>query len=205
VVIKTQAWEPDTCAAGERPCRILILWDTDQAPELREHRVAAFERTCSAHADDLPEGVMLWWDGNYKPLTEYIAYQRAFFLRRNHTEWQARFPNGEQPMPETIASYTSDPVTTGSVAAPEAAKLTGLARAYSRNNQHNARKNQAIGIPGSVRAGIDLTRITWTYSGVGDARVLTVNCGGQLTTQQRNQAQNLADTAFGPGKVVVVA
>lgn len=84
--IKTQAWEPDTCDAPG--CRMLILWDADAAPELREHRIAGFERVCPAHETDLPEGMLLWWDGNWKPMQEYLEYQRAWFRRLNHVEWQ---------------------------------------------------------------------------------------------------------------------
>ena len=203
MVIKTQAWEPDTC--DQPPCRIIQTWDTDDPPEARDIRVAAIERLCTAHADDVPVGVMQWRDGNWKPLAEYLAYQREWFLHRNYVEWLARFPNGEQPLPQAIAGKAQEPPTTGSTVAPPAEKLTGLARAYSRNQQQNARKNQGLSIPGAVRAGVDMSRVTWGYSGVGDARVLTINCGGQLTTQQRNQAQSIADTQFGVGRVVVVA
>jgi len=198
---KVQAVEPDTC--DPPGCRYLEVWDSLALPEDRVHTIAAFERVCAAHADDVPVGVMLWSDGNWKPLNAYIDYQRAWFRRLNHVEWLRDHPT--EAMPPQIASYTSDPVTTGSVAAPDAAKLTGLARAYSRNKEHNARKNQTITIPASVRAGIDTTKITWSWSGVGDARVLTVNCGGQLTNQQRTQAQNLADIQYGVGKVIVVS
>jgi hypothetical protein len=203
MVIKTQAVEPDTC---EQPgCRYLELWDTDEPAETRQIKIAAFERVCAAHTDDVPVGVMQWWDGNWKTISEYIAYQREFFLRRNHLEWKQRFPNNEQPMPAAIASKTVDPVTPGSVAAPAAAKITGLTRAYSRNRNDNTRKNTMLTVPGTVRAGVDTTRITWSYSGTGDSRVLTINCGGQLTTQQRNQAQSIADAQYGVGRVIVVA
>ena len=86
--IKMQAVEPDTC--DPPGCRYLELWDVDAPAELREHRVAAFERTCPAHATDLPVGLLLWWDGNWKPLDRYVAYQRAWFRRLNHVEWLQR-------------------------------------------------------------------------------------------------------------------
>ena len=200
---KLQAVEPDTC--DPPGCRYLEIWDAEVAPEARVHTVAAFERVCPAHADTVPSGVMQWADGNWKNLGAYIDYQRAWFRRLNHVEWLQRFPNGEQAMPPQIASYTADPVTPGSVAAPPQAQRDGLARAYGQNRDHNQRKNLAIGIPGSVRAGIDTSRITWTWTGAGDARVLTVNCGGQLTNQQRTQAQAICDVQFSPGKVVIVA
>lgn len=198
---KVQRVSPDTC--DPPGCTYLEIWDSLAAPEARVHTIAAFERVCAAHADDVPVGVMQWSDGNWKDLAAYIQYQKDWFRRLNHTEWLVNNP--DEQMPPQIASYTSDPVTPGSVTAPSAAKLTGLARAYSRNKEHNARKNQSIGIPAAVKAGIDTTKITWSYSGAGDARVLTVNCGGQLTNQQRTQAQSIADVQWGVGKVVVVA
>lgn len=200
--IKMQAWEPDTCASPNDRCRILILWDVEVPDAQREHRIAGYERLCAAHADpDIPLDKLLWWDGNWKPLSEYIEYQRNWFRRLNHTEWLEKHPN--EQMPETIRGYSNDPVTTGSAGTPNAASVVAHARGWDRNKENNARKNQALTIPGAARAGIDTTRITFSYSGVGDARVLTINCGGQLTNQQRTQAQNIATTQFGAGKVVI--
>lgn len=203
VKIKMQAVEPDTCDAPG--CRYWETYDIDLPPEQRVMTIAYFERVCVAHADTVPADRMQWVDGNWKDAQAYLDYQRRWFRRLNHVEWKQRFPNDEQPMPPQIALYTSDPVTPGSVAAPTQAERDGMARAYGRNKEHNARKNQAIKMPGTVKAGIDFSLITWSYSGAGDARVLTVNCGGQLTNQQRTQAQNLADIAYGAGKVVVIA
>lgn len=199
---KLQAWEPDTCASPS--CRIYMWWDAELAPESRVHTVAGYERVCSVHTTDYPVGkLQSVWDGNWRDMGQFIDYQRAFYRRRNHVEWLEKHPN--DAMPETIAGFTSDPVSPGSVAEPPLAERNGLARAYAWGLEHNSRKNLTISIPPAVRAGIDVSRITWGWSGTGDSRVLTINCGGQLTNQQRTQAQNIADTQFGAGKVVIVA
>lgn len=86
---KVQASEPDTC--DPPGCRYYEVWDAFAAPEDRVHTIAAFERMCPAHFDpDIPVGVMLWSDGHWKPLDEYIEYQRAWFRRLNHVEWLER-------------------------------------------------------------------------------------------------------------------
>lgn len=199
--IKTQRWSPDTCFGGNDRCEILILWDADAPVEEREHRIAGFERVCAAHADNVPSDVLLWWDGNYKPMQQYLEYQRAWYRHLNHVEWLEKHP--DQPVPVSIRSFNEEPRTTGSVSAPPQAQRDALTRAYGRNTRDNALKNQAITIPGATRTGLDPARITWRFEGVGDERVLTVDTGGQLNQQQRGQGQSIANVQFGAGKVVL--
>jgi hypothetical protein len=198
---KLQAVEPDTC--DPPGCRYLEWWDVEAAPGDRVHTVAAFERVCPAHADDVPDTEMLGFDGNWKPRKQYIEYQRAWFRRLNHVEWLQNHP--DEAMPAAIAGMTSDPVTTGSLPAPAQAKRDGLSRAYQRNKDHNGRKNALVGRVQELRADIDISRVSWSWEGVGDARVLTIDCDGQLTAQQQSVAQSFADTRFGVGRVIVVS
>lgn len=205
---KLQAVEPDTCdgAAQGQGCRYLEWWDADAPPQARTHTVAAFERICSAHDDAgaaviRDDDLMLGFDGNWKPRAAYIEYQRAWFRRLNHVEWQAT--RGGEPMPPGISSFTSDPVTTGSLPAPAQAARDGLARVTALARTHNVRKNSSLNAMKVERANIDMTLVTWTWSGNGDARVLRINSGGQLTAQQRTRVQAACDIQFGLGTVIV--
>ena len=101
--LKLQWVEPDTC---EKPsCRYLELWNTDDSALTRTHKIAGFERQCSAHADpDIPLGVLLWDDGNWKSLDAYITYQRAWFLHQSYKKWKINHPDKEMP-PSIRRSY----------------------------------------------------------------------------------------------------
>lgn len=96
------------------------------------------------------------------------------------------------------------------------AGLSGQAR-YNAALQHNQRKNFTAseilerftalvadtGADGSKRFKNGVT-FNWSYSGVDDARVLTVSLSGvNLTNQQKNALQTALDTRFGAGRVVV--
>ena len=201
MVWKLQAIEPDTC--DPPGCRYLEWWNTDDPPETRQHFHGGFERVCPAHADpDIEIGVLLSpWDGNWRDAKAFIEYQRAFFRRRNHVEWLAR--GITDAMPAAIASYTTDPVSPGSIAEPVLAKRDALARGYQRNKDHNVRKNAMLNAASVEKADINLELVRWRWEGTGDARVLYIHSGGQLSAQQRTRLQNLANIQFGVGRVVI--
>jgi len=198
---KLQSIEPDTC--DPTGCKYWEWWDAEVAPEVRQHFHGGFERVCPAHADpDIEVGILLSpWDGNWRDAKAFIEYQRAFFRRRNHVEWLAR--GITDAMPPQIASYTSDPVSPGSIPVPPQARRDALARGYQRNKDHNVRKNQILDAIKVERSDINEERITRRWEGTGDARVLYIHSGGQLSAQQRNRLQNLANIQFGAGKLVI--
>ena len=198
---KLQAWEPDTC---EQPaCRVLEWWDADGDPLTRVHILAGFERLCAAHADpDIPLDVIQdAWDGQWRDRKAFVAYQREFYLRRNHVAWQER-GDGEA-MPPQIARFTADPSSPGSVAEPALARRQALTRAHGRNRDHNQRKSLTGSAVKTERPNINADLISWRWEGRGDARVLYVHMGGQLNAQQRNRVQSLLDIQFGAGRVVI--
>jgi hypothetical protein len=200
--LKLQWVEPDTCegVANRQGCRYLELWNTDDPPLTRTHAIAAFERQCTAHVDpDIPIGVMLWADGNWKDLDAYIEYQRAWFRRQNYLQWQ--IDHAGEPMPPSIAGSTSEPVTSGSVAAPAQLNIDALDNAYALNRDHNARKNVTVGGAVSIK-GETMDDISWYWEGAGDSRVLHVVLPS-LTPTQRTNLQSIADIQFGVGKVVI--
>lgn len=199
MVIKLQTWEPDTCDSPA--CQIVQRFDTDN-PGVGPV-IVGYERVCPAHAATYPVGKMLWADGNWKNTTAYQQYQRNWFLWRNHQQWLIDHPS--EPMPPSVVPWANEPTTPGSVTAPSGAELSGKGQIDGWVAGHNGRKNLTISAGESVRPGLDRSRITWSWTGAGDTRVLTVNFGGQLTTAQRNQLQSLVDTQFGTGKVVIVA
>jgi len=199
VVLKLQWVEPDTC---EKPsCRYLELWNTDDPPLTRTHKVAGFERQCSAHADpDIPLGVLLWDDGNWKNLDAYIEYQRAWFRHQNYKEWQIKHP--DEPMPPSIRRSGREPVTSGTVDRPAQVKRDAMATAYALNREHNARKNVIVNA--AKLEGADRDDVSWSWEGVGDTRILHL-VASTLTGQQRTNVQSVADIQFGPGLVAVEA
>lgn len=202
---KLQAVEPDTCSGGQ--CRYLEWWDVEADPLTRTHTIAAFEKVCTAHSDPdilahLAADMMLGFDGNWKPRRAYIEYQRAWFRRLNFTEWQADPEKAAQPMPETIRGYDTDPVTTGSLPAPAQAHIDALARVGGWNRRDNVRKNQAIDAA-AVQGALNRDAMSWTWSGAGETRRLTLSVGTQLTVQQRQRAQAAVDVAFGTGNVTI--
>lgn len=204
MVIKLQAVEPDTCATGEKPCRLIQRWDTDANPRIVE--TVGAERVCSAHVDSFPTGKMLWADGNWKDTAAYIAYQRNWFRWRNLQQWNERLSNGEQigAPPVQIASFTEEPATAGSVAAPPAAEVAGLTRIHNWNMAHNARKNLTIdAVVAEYGQRLEDMGITWTWEGVGDSRILNVQLNGLLNIQSRQRVQAAADIQFGSGAVVI--
>jgi len=198
VVLKLQWVEPDTC---EKPgCRYLELWNTDDPPFERTHNIAGFERQCSAHADpDIPLGVMLWDDGNWKGLDAYIAYQREWFRWLDFKNWQIKHPDKE--MPPQMRKSDVEPVTSGTVARPAQVKRDALDAAYALNRDHNVRKN--IMVKAATLEGAEPDDVSWSWVGAGDSRVL--HFAASLTGQQRTSVQAIADIQFGPGLVVVGA
>jgi len=88
--------------------------------------------------------------------------------------------------------------------------------AYTTALGDNQRKNKVDGllrdnITSIVDTALDGTKtykngisFNWSFSGDGANRVLTVSISGaNLTNNQKNTIQNLADTLFGVGKVIV--
>lgn len=197
---KLQAWEPDTC---EPPgCRVIQLWDVEAPAAQRTHTVAAYERVCPAHDDPAkPVGVLRWGDGNWKDYGAYIKYQRDWFRWLNHQQWLKDNPN--EPMPPQIAGFDTEPVTPGSVAPPNAEAVAAHQRIYDRVNLHNGRKNLAISAAVSEKSGLAIDKVTWRWTGSGDARVLVLNFNGQLTQQQRSRVQSALDLQFGVSSVVI--
>ena len=201
---KLQRVQPDTCSDGQ--CAYLEWWDAEVDPLQRVHTIAAFESVCAAHADadvqaHIESNLMLGFDGNWKPRRAYIEYQQAWFRRLNHVEWLQTHPG--EAMPPQIASFTSDPSTTGSVASPAQAQIDGLARAGQRNREHNSRKNLTLSAMEGERTTLIRSAVIWAWTGAGDARVLRINSNGQLSIQQRNRVQSAIDIAFGLGAVIV--
>lgn len=191
---KTQAVEPDTCegAAQGKGCRYVEIWDVEADPLTRMHITAAVERTCAAHADTVPQGKMLWADGNWKPFKEYIEYQRAWFRHLNHKKWLIENP--DEPMPPEIAGYADEPHTTGSVNAPSQAEIDALHRVAGWNRADNLKKNSMVEL--AKREGADPS---WHFEGHGDSRVLRVGNAGA----RKQRIQDAVDIQFGPNKVVV--
>ncbi len=196
---KLQGVEPDTC--DPPGCRYIELWDSLSDPLTRTHTVVGYDRVCPAHTENVVTDKLLWEDGNWKDKAAFIQYQRNWFRHENHVRWLVENP-GEQ-MPPQIASFTSDPVTSGSVAPPPQAEIDGMANAYAMTKTHNNWKNTirsaAISVEG---AGED--EVSWYWVGVGDSRVLHVVLP-TLNNQQRNRLQSIADIQFGVGKIVVEA
>jgi hypothetical protein len=206
---KIQSVEPNTC---EPPgCRYYELWDSLSPPPATPVVICSIGRICPAHAvaTSAARLKLLWADGNWKAIGAYIQYQRNWFKWVNHQEWLARNPLDEfgdpQPMPPQIASFSTEPVSPGSVAAPPKAEIDDMDRIYAWNREHNNRMGQSVAIMLAERTFDDAQkeRITWRFEGVGDTRVFYINSGGLLSNEERTRVQAAADIAFGPGKVVV--
>jgi len=69
----------------------------------------------------------------------------------------------------------------------------------------NRRKNFIFGqITGSMGVELEYENYLWSFSGEGADRVLEVDGTGMgLTSDQKAELQDYADTAFGSGKVAV--
>lgn len=201
---KLQAVEPDTCEidSNGRGCRYYEWWDAEANPLTRIHIIAAFERLCAAHTTDIPQGVMLGFDGNWKPTDEYIAYQRDYFKHVNHVEWLARGLKLSD-MPAEIKSHAQEPKTTGSVDAPPPEHIAGLERAGEWNRSHNVRKNHTLDLAAKEHGNLnrDLVAVTWT--GKGDSRVLHIHSSGQLTQSHQSRIVAATNIQFGNNSVVV--
>lgn len=90
--------------------------------------------------------------------------------------------------------------------------------AYNKALDHNQRKNKTEGwmlanltsLLADTNANGSFTwkqgiTFNWSFSGVGDARVLTISITGvNLNTNQKNQIQSFCNSTFGVGKVVVL-
>lgn len=215
---KLQAVEPDTCdgVGQSQGCRYIELWDVFTEPHLRTHEVVAFERVCTAHQTDLPTGVIKWADGNWKPWCGmtgepclqdpapcYMRYQRQWFLALNHQEWLSDPVKSKQRMPDTLKPWENEPQTTGSTAAPPQAHIDGMARAAAWNREHNQRKALVRSAASTERSDIDEGRVTYSWTGAGDSRVLHVHFGGQLTQAARGRVTSMMAIQFGAGRVVV--
>jgi hypothetical protein len=78
---------------------------------------------------------------------------------------------------------------------------------------HNIRKNEAVAeLRGLFGAKVETddkgeTRlkddVTWSYSGIGDSRVLNISVGTTLTAVEKTQLQAAVNTRLGLGKVVI--
>lgn len=192
---KLQGVQPDTCDLPG--CNYIELWDVEEAPP-RTIQIVAFKQVCPAHIATVPIGKMLWEDGNWKDLKDYIEYQRKWFRRQNHIAWL--IDNPDEPMPKQIARLTSDPVSPGSVSAPPQAEIDNMSTVYAQNQEHNLWKN--IAVQSIVEEGIDREDISWVFTGIGNTRTLTVTAPG-LSIAQRNNARSKVDIQFGPGKITI--
>ncbi len=78
---------------------------------------------------------------------------------------------------------------------------------WSTITLENTTKNQIQPLVQQIAPGIDVTtwlqQVTWSFSGSGAARVLTVNFGSLLTSAQKAQLQTVCDTTFGTGKIII--
>ncbi len=196
-------------------CRYYELWnslDRLGTPIV----VCSSERICSGHAvgTEAAKGKLKWADGNWKDVGNYITYQRDWFRWLNRLEWIARDPRDRQgnpqPIPEQIASFTSEPTTPGSVTSPSQAEQDDLTTMYEWNRDHNDRKGTALDIMRTeLNVGTEEERktfdesISWRFEGTGDTRLLYVDSGGLLSVAERTRVASAADIQFGLDKVVV--
>lgn len=195
--MKLQWVEPDTC---EKPsCRFLQLWNTDDPPLTRTHRVAGFERQCLAHADpNIPLGVMLWDDGNWKNMDAYIAYQREWFRWLDYKNWQIKHP--DKKMPPQMRKSDVEPVTSGTVTTPEKVNTDAMDTAYDRVIENNVRKNVLVNA--ATLTGAKREDVSWYWVGAGDGRVLHI-VASILTGRQKIDLQAIADIQSGIDKVII--
>lgn len=204
-------------------CRYYELWNSLSPPPQTPVVVCAVLRVCKAHAVPALVGIdgglsaltkLKWVDGNWKDIKSYIKYQKDWFRWVNHVEWIARAPKDEfgdlQPMPPQIASFTTEPITPGSVTAPSQAEQDDLAQVYAWNREHNDRMGTSLEIMRSeLKLSTDADReafdekVIWRFEGAGDTRLLYVNSRGLLNNQERNRVEGSVDIQFGPNKVVV--
>lgn len=91
-LIKLQGHAPDSCdgARTNQGCQFIEMWSPDDDPTTRTITPVHAVRTCSGHRDITPANVMLWDDGNWKPMRLYMAYQRVWFRKRDHDNWRAK-------------------------------------------------------------------------------------------------------------------
>lgn len=195
--LKLQWVEPDTC---EKPsCRYLELWNTDDPPLARIHKISAFERQCTAHADpNIPIGVMLWEDGNWKNLEDYIKYQRRWFLHKNYKDWKIKYP--DKGVPSSLKRSATEPTTSGTINSPKKKEYDAMEIAYAINKENNMRKNSTVQAARMKDAERD--DISWYWTGTGDTRILH-EVIPTLSVQDRNDLQSIADIQFGTNKVII--
>lgn len=224
---KIQRWSPDTCDpileqveifdaigdpfdppqfrdASKGGCVLLQYWDSlDPAtPPV----VVGYDQICPAHEvpTDAGAGKLKWHTGNWKDKGALIAEQREWFLWLNHKEWLAK-GRLVSDMPDQIKTKTVEPVTPTTLTAPTKTELDDLDQVALWNTTDNARvgiAKQIINTELSKEAGSEDTTV-WSYSGKGDARVLTITDKDGLTAGQLSKVEGAMDIQFGTGKVVV--
>ncbi len=209
-------------------CMVIEIFDAMITPYVLS--VAAIPFICTGHAvaSDAGKGTLRWMDGNFKGLADYIDYQKQYFHYINNQEWQTRVENGDIPRPwnrptmtpEAILraqvmptvtfrgisvpnTWSTEPITTGSVTRPSVAEIADLDRVYAWVIMHDDWATQTRAMMLTEKSDIDkqLTTINWV--GVGDTRVMHIDSNGQLSSPEKTRVQSDADVQFGTGKVVV--
>jgi hypothetical protein len=181
-VWKLQRWTPDTC--DDPPCQILQLWDAEAPSLSRVHLVAGYDAVCAAHAAGVDETKVRWQNGQWFDKDAFVDQQREWF------KWRS-------------GQRSDEPVMPAPSGAPPPTEDVARTQAYGWAIEHNQRWNLTRGLARAEAAGLDVDRIVWWFTGIGDARVLHINTQAQLNTQQRSRLQAGADIQFGAGKLVV--
>lgn len=206
-------------------CKLLQYFYTDMVTLLNSVPVVAgYDQICPAHEvpTNAGAGKFLWHTGNWKPTALLIPEQRLWYLWLNYKEWLAKgrslasmpgqikfLDDGNRVIVgEVIVSgtlRTVEPQTPATVAMPSAAEINDLTQVATWNIEHNARvgiAKQIIDAELSKDAGAEDTT-TWSYSGKGDDRVLTITDKDGLTAGELSKIEGAMDVQFGAGKVVV--
>jgi hypothetical protein len=108
-----------------------------------------------------------------------------------------------------VIDYTDDGNFTLVSIVSKGTEHSGLddATTYSIVKAENQRKNAVpllvTALVPTVTNTVWLNQVTWSFSGSGQTRVLTVNLGALLTAPQKTTLQTTCDTQLGVGAVVI--
>ena len=78
---------------------------------------------------------------------------------------------------------------------------------YAAVKDENTKKNKMLSLASalsvSITPSVFTSSVSWSFSGSGKTRVLTIDFGPQLSSLQKTTLQTTCDTQFGVGAVVV--